>query len=93
MELHSINDSSVVKIIGEKLYLNPDRLSFSEDGITLNTDFRGPIALSHVVHDKDVFRLSFAIYRCNSCGRHYSSQPSQCSCGSTDFSVVDVLPD
>lgn len=93
MELHSISDSSVVEIKGEKLYLNPDRLSFSEDGITLNTDFLGPVVLSHVVHDKDGFRLSFAVYRCNSCGRHYSSQPSECSCGSKDFSVVDVLPD
>lgn len=93
LELHSISDSSVVEVKGEKLYLNPDRLSFSADGIILNTDFLGPVVLSHVVHDEDGFRLSFAVYRCNSCGRHYSSQPSECSCGSKDFSVVDVLPD
>lgn len=96
MQLAESNDPSYYMLKENRHYLNSDRISVSNDGLLLHTDYFGPILLRSLFQDNSgVYTTgAFAIYRCNGCGRNYNSPPSECgSCGSTSFSVVDLLPD
>lgn len=96
MQLHRLQDSSISNVKNEKYYVNTDRISVSEEGIYLYSDYFGPIAMKHLLQDNEgVYVMGvFDYYRCNSCGRIYSSPPTKCdSCGGTSFSVVDLFPD
>lgn len=94
-QLHSLRDSSIVGVESGKYYINAERVSLTQEGLQLHSDCFSPLLLKHLFQDDDgIFVMSaFSIYKCDGCPRYYNSPPSQCECGSTTFTLIDLLPD
>jgi len=93
VQLQSLQDSSIRMVEGEKYYLDPNKVSISDSGIHLHTDYFAPLALQRLFQDQDgVFVLSrYYQHRCKNCGAVYDTQPSECSvCKGTSFEPYGV---
>jgi len=88
-------DSSLLSISEEKVQLNPERLSFKEGAILLETDTHGLIELGEVTFDgQDYFcgnELFGGVYTCTSCEWMGDHRPVRCTrCGGTEFRLSDA---
>ena len=94
-QLYDIHDSSIRELKHEKFYLNPERISVSENGILLQSECLGAISLQSLFQDNEgMYTMGlWRIYQCNGCPRQYNSPPAKCVCGSTSFTPIDLLPD
>jgi hypothetical protein len=94
-QLYNLNDTSILDVKEDKYYLNTERIYVVQDGMYLNSDHFGLIALSILMSDHaGTYTVGlYYHYECDSCGACYSSSPSECGvCGGTSFSRVDDLP-
>ncbi len=95
-QLRSVDDSSILKVTESKYYLNADRIYIIDNGIYLDSDCFGVLALSNVMRDGEgLFTVDvYTIYMCDNCHRYYNSQPEQCdTCGGTSFTPINQLED
>ena len=93
LQLYSLNDSSIKGIKEGKYYLNPTKISISEEGLYLHSDRFAPLALHRLFQDQNgVFVVSqYYQHRCNTCGAIYNNKPSECSvCKGASFSPYGV---
>ena len=94
--LRSVDDSCILNVKESKYYLNADRINIIDNGVYLNSDYFGILALSNLMRDGEgLFTVgAYSIYMCDKCGRYYNSQPEQCAtCGGTSFTPINQLED
>ena len=105
MQLYETKDPSIISKEDNKFYLEPNRISVSEDGVIyLHSDLWGALPIQHISQDEEgLHTLMFCTYMCNKCGAQYRKQPARCQkiinpktkerCGSRSFRVIGLLPD
>lgn len=92
MQLHSFGDSCILDVKEDKYYLNADKIHIVREGIFLNSDCFGPLALSNLMQDNEgMYTVGlYHVYKCDGCGRFYNRRPARCgTCGSTSFTLID----
>lgn len=65
-QLYSLDDLSVLEIRENKHYLNVDRIIVAPEGIFLNSDYFGLIALSNLMRDS-IGTYTVGVYKSMSC--------------------------
>src|SRR5262249_25755798 len=94
-QLHNLNDTSILYVNDDKYYLNIERIYVVQDGMYLNSDHCGLLALSNLMRDQaGMYTVGlYYHYECDGCGACYNSCPSECGvCGGTSFTRVEDLP-
>ena len=94
-QLHWCNDCSVIALVDERYYLNPDSVSMVSGRICLHSDSMGLIVLSALFQDE----LGLYVeeegfwYMCERCQTHYPYLLRECDiCGGNSFLRVETLP-
>lgn len=91
MEAHNQQKMSSMTQADKKIYVSPENLYFGNEGIFWQASQDNWVPVSGVNHDSQGIYLarggiSWDYYVCNSCGKHFASEPSECDvCGGTSF--------
>lgn len=93
-QLYNLGDTSILVAKEDKYYLNVDRIRIVQDGIWLNSDSLGPIALSNLMRDTTGTYTTdevYCFYVCDDCRICFTYEPVECGvCGGTSFTYVEL---
>lgn len=82
VEAYESNNPCINKIEGNKIVINPERVSLTEEGIFLEVAPSVLLELSHLFHDTEgVYVLSQDYYYCSNCRIKYLNPGTCRQCG------------
>ncbi len=87
--------TAVLKVDGDRVYINPTRIFGSGEDLFLISDYREAIPISFLFSSPSGLYMSSVQYKgtpwwmCKKCGRRHKTEPSAClTCGGTNFLIV-----